>query len=908
MSRKSIIYLTLVILVLVGAGALYFLILKDQIKKHPPAVKAIPNSALVAFKGNQFPNLYKQFSKTAIGQDFNQQQKVGAFKKRMLFLDSLVRELEPLNKKIAINDLWTSLHNTSVDQLNLAFYLQLNTNESHTFVKAQIKKLGGSYNYQERRLKDYKIVDVLDQEGQTQFTFTCVDGILVVSKNPLLVEDAIRTYNAEKAPRLTKAILDAQQHSDAFFVNFEQLPDFLGTFLSSEARTSLEPMANFANVAQLTPSFKSDILNLHGILNSNESKNHYLDFFRTQTPVKSKIPNILPLRTAQFISFSLKEPKAYYEQMVQQLKSSNEFRSFKQKEDSLELEQGYSIQKDFLPILGQELGLVVNEPVSSDFRDDIFAAMYCENIQEKVARLDSLNKKIEKGKEGTTAPLPYRDHQIKRVAFSQVFSLLFGKYFDNLQKPFYTVVNNFILFSDNRENLKRVIDDYLAGQTLKASSHYTKLTDQLLSKNLFYSYINPQRALMIPLNFINNSYQAAYREQFDYFKQFNAFTFQVTQNEPGLYMQTALQRATHAVAATELLWKQKLESNLAGKPEVVKNHNNDRNELFLTDQANKAYLMTNSGNILWTKKLPSKINGAIAQIDLYDNGNLQYAFATNNHLQLFDRTGSDVANFPIGLSKPASTELKVFDYLDQKDYRYFIGCKNNTVYGYHGNGKPLEGWSPLKIDAPLSLPMKYFIFQNQTYLFGVSDKGTFYFWDQEGKPLMEPIKLKTKFNNPFQINFGKDLPSTYLVSSDTSGQTYFINLKGEVDTSRYGNWGKNHYFDYLDINSDNKQEFIFSQDNRIKAYHEDSSQVFSLTLSDSLAYRPQFFKMEDRYRIGYVAESTQQIFLIEQDGTFYEGFPLKGTTPFEIADINADGAKELMVGGKDGMVYMYRIP
>ncbi|PSR06194.1 MAG: hypothetical protein BRD49_01750, partial [Bacteroidetes bacterium SW_10_40_5] len=134
MSRKSIIYLILFVLVLVGAGALYFLILKDQIKKHPPAVKAIPNSALVAFKGNQFPNLYKQFNKTEVGQAFNQQQVVGAFKKRMLFLDSLIRQLEPLNKKIATNDLWTSLHNTSVDQLNLAFYLQLDKYKSQSFV------------------------------------------------------------------------------------------------------------------------------------------------------------------------------------------------------------------------------------------------------------------------------------------------------------------------------------------------------------------------------------------------------------------------------------------------------------------------------------------------------------------------------------------------------------------------------------------------------------------------------------------------------------------------------------------------------------------------------------------------------------------------------------------------------
>ncbi len=276
-------------------------------------------------------------------------------------------------------------------------------------------------------------------------------------------------------------------------------------------------------------------------------------------------------------------------------------------------------------------------------------------------------------------------------------------------------------------------------------------------------------------------------------------------------------------------------------------------------------------------------------------------------MHLLNHTGQELPGFPLSLSAPAVTEARTYTYGGAGDYRYFVGCQNDRIYGYQGNGSPLPGWSPVRLDAPLAFPVKYFRYRGKLRLFGVTEQGTLYLWNSAGI-LQQRQTFETAFTRNFSMHFGATDSTTYLVSTDTAGKAHFLYLNGQVVTEAFGDFGNGHQFLLADLNADGAESLIFAEDRRIEGYLPDGVKQFSITLQDSIAFGPEVYRLKGNTYLGYGSAEANRIFLIDwQTGKPYQGFPLRGSTPFRIADMNQDGRKELIVGGRPRHVMMYQI-
>ncbi len=907
MKKFSITFL--IITIIVGLGALYWFLIRGMVKDYPSPARVIPEDAFLVYKGQKFRNTYETFRETPLAQEISDHPKFDSLNQQFDHLDSIISQSKALANFLHQKSLHISLQNVSVDEISLLGALQTKSLNPLDAFKTIIEKNGPDCSFKSRQLNNYQVIDVVSNKSQSKtiLTFSAIEGILLVSPNALMVEDAIRAFNQKKGESLSGIYQAIANHDkpERLFVHFDNLPVFLKTFSSYKTREFLSSHRVLPGFASYEILFQEETLQLHGNYRFKNNSPLLREIQKNQ-PQASQLPNIVPFRTAFFHSFQFSNAKTYYESLKNSYKKQDRFLKFKHYKDSLENQKDFSIKEDFLPILGQEIALVVNEPVSSDFSRNLFLAMHAQNAPEKINKLQALKKKLEKGSPSTTATSDYRDYTINRLPLEGIFPFLFGDFFKGIQAPFFTRLGDFILFANATGTLKRIIDDYEAGQTLAASSHYTRLKEHILSESNMYFYLNPNRANMLPLNFLKPSLKGPFRKDFPYYNKLGGVVFQLVKEGKNFFSQITIQKASETTDNTAKLWQQKLDNPLAQPPQIVDNHENQQKEILLTDSAHSIHLMNNSGSILWKKSFNEPIMGPSDQIDLYKNGNLQYVFATKNHLQLVDRKGRDVASFPISLSAPASTELVAFDYNNNKNYQYFIGCQNKNVYGYYAAGNPLGGWSPQSLEAPLDHPVKYFQYGGKIYLYGVSRKGTFYLWNKNGETAFKR-KFKTRFPNHFKIHFGEADSTTYMASPDTSGMTHFVYLDGDTAKQRYGNFKGNHYFHLKDFSRNGKKDFIFSMGTSLKGFHRDSTKAFSLTMADTLSYPPQFFTINEKPYIGYVSQQTNQIFLVDQEGTFYPGFPLKGSTPFSIDDINNDGELELVVGGKNGVVYLYKL-
>ena len=212
-------------------------------------------------------------------------------------------------------------------------------------------------------------------------------------------------------------------------------------------------------------------------------------------------------------------------------------------------------------------------------------------------------------------------------------------------------------------------------------------------------------------------------------------------------------------------------------------------------------------------------------------------------------------------------------------------------------------------DYPVEQPVNYVRIGDKDYIvFG--DKYRTYILDRKGniRVPVEKMILKSKYNN-YAFEDKGTADNSRIVITDTVGTVYSIYFDGRVETNNVGIFSPDHLFDFKDIDGDGERDYIFLDDNTLSVYRQDRSKMWSYTFPDKISEPPVYFRFSasDR-KLGIVDKTDQKIYLINNDGSVYKGFPLEGSTLFSIGYLEfTEGTFNLIVGGRNNFLYNYSV-
>jgi hypothetical protein len=253
--------------------------------------------------------------------------------------------------------------------------------------------------------------------------------------------------------------------------------------------------------------------------------------------------------------------------------------------------------------------------------------------------------------------------------------------------------------------------------------------------------------------------------------------------------------------------------------------------------------------------------------------------------------------------------LSVFDYDGNRDYRLFIACEDKRVYAYSREGSLLDGWEFGQSESEVTQPVNHFKIGDKDFLvFG--DRFKTYILDRKGNTRVEAdTYFHRSANNNYQLNVSADALGPSFVATDTAGKVYFIGFNGIVKTVELGKFSNRHFFDFKDLDGDRKPEFIFLEDEKLIVFSNNQSKLFSFKFGESIVSKPLIYQFSGTDRkIGIVSRNENLIYLINNNGELYEGFPLQGNTPFSIGDFGDSLSRfNLIVGSGDNFLYNYRV-
>ena len=328
--------------------------------------------------------------------------------------------------------------------------------------------------------------------------------------------------------------------------------------------------------------------------------------------------------------------------------------------------------------------------------------------------------------------------------------------------------------------------------------------------------------------------------------------------------------------STAIKYETRIQKNITLGPIIVKNHINDSSELIIQDDNDFIYLINNSGQIEWSKKIDGKILKNIHQIDSYKNGKLQYVFATSNKLYMLDRKGRDVGKFPLKFNDNITQPISIFDYDRNKNYRILI-TQNKELFMFDSRGKRVRGFNYLKNDEIITSP-KHFRISNKDIIVFKTEKDLKII-NRRGKIR---IKLKNKYNfssdNIFQTK-NKLITKTdtnELIEIDLNGNTEILGeYKSDMSFAAFkqllviidGN---------IILTDKNKSELNFGEYKHLKIYNDKTTNLISLF--DSQNNKSYLFDKNLNLIDGFPTNSNSEINYKINNGNLEYAFKVDNST------------------------------
>jgi len=475
----------------------------------------------------------------------------------------------------------------------------------------------------------------------------------------------------------------------------------------------------------------------------------------------------------------------------------------------------------------------------------------------------------------------YRSVSIYNFENPEIIDDVFSPFITDALSGFYFNIDDFFVFSEDIAYLETIISNYQNGTTLSESASFKDLMTHLSDESSLFVYSNPK----VLSSILNSNFSYKKNHDLDLYK---STALQLIYDHDFAHVNAAFKThkskgANNAVAEDVNI---SIDASLLSEPQIVSNHTNSQKDIVLQDVNNNLYLISNQGKVFWKKQLDGKILGKVEQIDMFKNGRLQLAFATQKKVYVLDRNGKDVAPFPLKFNDNITQPLSVFDYDNKRNYRLMV-TQGNAVLMYDKNGKIVNGFTYKRAKENISTQPKHFRIGRKDYIV-FADGSTLEILDRTGK---RRVNVKEK------IDFSDNdiyLYNNHFTTSNTSGELLEVSQNGTVN--------------HKNLNL-NEKHSITTTSKTLVALSENKLRIRTNTIDlDFGDYTtPRIFYINDKIYVSVTDLQSKKVYLFDSQAKPIANFPVYGNSAIEMDNIDKDHSLEVIVKGDDNSIIIYEI-
>ena len=544
-----------------------------------------------------------------------------------------------------------------------------------------------------------------------EFYISKIEEYSIISKDKLLVENVLRGATFKKNDDFNEFKKLHLSKTKNISLNASE------SFKNLKLNFDNENISRYSKWIQYEFDFQNNDLYVLGI-SEIDKKTRNINILNNLYKSNSEIIKIIPNNFSKFKRMSFKKDVIEYNYN----NSINQENSAEKKLDSI----FYNVKE-----LGE---LIIND-------SSIIVFNYDDNSTRNILkRLKQVSQ--------------YRDQLIysgKYLNLSDfdVFDFRISKNYDYISN----IENNLIL-TNNLNAMQNLILNYNNKSLVTKNENFERFLSVVPRKTTFYEIINND----------NKEDYNNFQYWFTNYEIKNKSFFKSLFTTPTIDL--------NETKSLNLKFSKKLKNNIISNPTFVNNYRTGKKNIIFQDADLNLILLDLNEEIIFEKKLGSKIISEIFQVDLYKNKRLQFVFLTDEEFIVLDIKGNFVKK--IKLEKSNSNKfLSVFDYDKNRNYRFIIQ-NGRSLKMLDRKFKIVKGFKKTKLKSEILKKLKHIRIYNKDYLTIIDKSGSPQILDRRGNVR---IKLPKKFNveqNNFYINSGN------LITINTLNQLVNIQLDGTI--------------------------------------------------------------------------------------------------------------------------------
>ncbi|MDO1447786.1 DUF3352 domain-containing protein [Rhodocytophaga aerolata] len=692
----------------------------------------------------------------------------------------------------------TSLHVTTRNNFDYVFYLPIKSDKEQQTITELIEEYRNSprSKIRTRTFQEHQITEVSLPSARLTFSFFFHHNHLIGSYTPFLIEDVIRNIDQSVALQKNtwskiKESYPAPTGSLQVYVQASALPRLFHVFTDEPFNPSLSLLQEYAQSSSLVYKANDQEIRLDGLsmLSQKEKALHFLSVFKNQQPQPLSCLNLIPNHTAALLHWGFHDPKKLAFSL-QNYWAANDAQTVKAQE---KLRTHYHISPSaFTQWMGNEIALAFLE--NTHYTPEKLLFIQAQDIALAQQSVGKITSTINAADETTPYAESFAGIPIREIALPDFPAAMLGPSFSGFSQCFYAPVENYIVFAESVQSLKKLLHEIESDNVWATSAKKKNLLKKAAANDNVGIFMASARIWPLLHSYATPAWKKSMQTYASGLKNIAYVSLQMRYEEEEAFQTNILLQLEEKLPAGQEQNKflvnatSTIDHSLQTPPYIVRNHADKSREILAQDINNQLYLIDKSGKKLWKKPLPATIVSDIRQIDYFANNKLQYLFATPSAIYAIDRKGNMVSGFPVRLPDTVRIHtLATLDYDNSHDYRFLASDRKGDLYLYSKEGKLLDGWNPLRLPYGygLSSAASHIRIQGKDYILVPQANGIIHVLNRKGKSYEGfPFLINDRIHNPVFIEAGVNTQKTSISVLTDNGEITTFNLMGEILSQR----------------------------------------------------------------------------------------------------------------------------
>ena len=410
-------------------------------------------------------------------------------------LDSVVKSNKVLLSLVGERDMLISLHKTRATNWDFLLVLDMQKASKMDLLKDQVETVlvMSGFTVTSRMHSGINILEMRDPDTRDIFYIAFVDNHLVGSYTSALVESAINSRNKPKIG-LDLSFIETEKLVSGkglvrVFINYARIPQFMSIYLGTR-NEYVDLFSNSMNFAGLYLNANKDRMEVKGYTLRKDSADPYVTALLNSGKHKMKAHEILSGRTALYTNIGFYNPVTFVKELENALSVHDKqlYDSYQSSRKKIEGLFGISLEDNFLSWMSGEFAITQSEPGLLGHDPELILAVRAKSIKDARKNMEFIEKKIKRRTPVKVKTVNYKDFEINYVEMKGFFRLFFGKLFDKFEKPYYTYVDDYVVFSNKASSLLSFVEDYEQKNLLKNNQGFKDALSYMKSSSTIFLY------------------------------------------------------------------------------------------------------------------------------------------------------------------------------------------------------------------------------------------------------------------------------------------------------------------------------------------------------------------------------------------------------------------------------------